>query len=283
MHIRSRRAAALLSIGALSAGTAVAAAPAHAQLGGGLLPSIGTIITDTGTALGGTVNGVLPGTGGVITGVTGSVGGIVAGVESSVTAPLDQTLNGLLGGGGGGGGSALPDNVLDTLLATLLGNSTAAPGTPGTGTSGGPIVLSGGSIGPGGVILDASAPRPTVRVLSKLEQIGRSGKVRVEIKTNEPGIVAVAGKIRPGVAAKTKKRARKGAKKVRHSRKLIKVPQITLGYRRAGKLVVTVRLSRSAQRTLGRSRDARMSVGTVAVDVFRNQDSDRTKVKLKRF
>ena len=274
MHIRSRRAAALLSIGALGAGTA-AAAPAQAQLLGGVLPGIGTIVPDVGTTLGGTVNSVLPGAGGVVTGVTGSVGGIVAGVESSVTAPLDQTLNGLLGGGGGG---ALPDNVLDTLLATLLGNSTAAPGTPGTGTSGGPIVLSGGSVGPGGVILDASAPRPTVRVLSKLKQIGRSGRMRVEIKTNEPGIVAVAGKIRPGVAVKTKKRA----KKVKHSRKLVKVPQITLGYRRAGKLVVTVRLSRSAQRTLGRSRDARMSVGTVAVDIFRNQDSDRTKVKIKR-
>ena len=274
MHIRSRRAAALLSVGALSAGTAVAAAPAQAQLLGGLLPSIGTIITDVGTTLGGTVNCVLPGTGGIVTGVTGSVGGIVAGVENTVTGTLDQTLNGLLGGGGG----ALPDDVLNTLLGTLLGNSTAAPGTPGTGTSGGPIVLSGGSVGPGGVILDASAPRPTVKVLSKLKQIGKNGKMRIEIKTNEPGIVAVAGKIRPGAAVK----AKRGAKKVKHSRKLIKVPQITLGYRKAGKLVVTVRLSRAAQRALGRSKAAKMSVGTVAVDVFKNQDSDSTKVNIKR-
>ena len=274
MHIRSRRAAALLTVGALSAGTAAAAAPAQAQLLGGLLPSIGTIVTDVGTTLGGTVNGVLPGTGGIVTGVTGSVGGIVAGVEDTVTGTLDQTLNGLLGGGGG----ALPDDVLNTLLGTLLGNSSAAPGTPGTGTSGGPIVLSGGSVGPGGVILDASAPRPTVKVLSKLKQIGKNGKMRIEIKTNEPGIVAVAGKIRPGAAVK----AKRGAKKVKHSRKLIKVPQITLGYRKAGKLVVTVRLSRAAQRALGRSKAAKMSVGTVAVDVFKNQDSDSTKVSIKR-
>ena len=279
MHIRSRRAAALLSIGALGTGTAVAAAPAHAQLLGGLLPSIGTIVTNTGDTLGGTVNSVLPGTGGTVTGVTGSVGGIVTGVESSLTGTLDQTLTGILGGGGGGGGgAALPDNVLDTLLATLLGNSTAAPGTPGTGTSGGPIVLSGGSVGPGGVILDASAPRPTVKVLSKLRQIGRTGKMRIEIKTNEPGIVAVANRIRPGTAVKRKK----GAKKVKHSRKLIKVPQLTLGYRRAGKLVVTVRLSRAAQRALGRSRNARMSIASVAVDVFKNQDSDNAKVTIKR-
>lgn len=274
MHVRSRRAAALLSLGALSAGTAVAAAPAQAQLLGGLLPSIGTIVTDVGTTLGATVDSVLPGTGGIVTGVTGSVGGIVAGVENTVTGTLDQTLDGLLGGGGG----ALPDDVLNTLLGTLLGNSTAAPGTPGTGTSGGPIVLSGGSVGPGGVILDASAPRPTVKVLSKLRQIGKNGKLRIEIKTNEPGIVAVAARVRPGAAVK----AKRGAKKVKHSRKLIKVPQITLGYRRAGKLVVTVRLSRAAQRALGRSKAARMSVGTVAVDVFKNQDSDSTKVNIKR-
>jgi hypothetical protein len=274
LAIRSRRAAALLSIGALSAGTAVAAAPAQAQLLGNLLPSIGTILTGTGQTLGGTVDAILPGTGGIITGVTGAVGGVVSGVESTITGTLDQTLGGILGGGGG----VLPDDVLNTLLATLLGNSTAAPGTPGTGTSGGPIVLSGGSVGPGGVIIDASAPRPTVTVLSKLKQIGRSGKMRIEIKTNEPGIVAVAGKVRPGAAVK----AKKGTKAAKHSRTLIKIPQITLGYRKAGKLVVTVRLSRAAQRALGTSRSARMSVGTIAVDVFKNQDSDSTKVNIKR-
>ena len=275
LAIRSRRAAALLSIGALSAGTAVAAAPAQAQLLGNLLPNIGTILTGTGQTLGGTVDAILPGTGGIITGVTGAVGGVVSGVQSTVTGTLDQTLGGILGGDGGG---VLPDDVLNSLLGTLLGNSTAAPGTPGTGTSGGPIVLAGGSVGPGGVIIDASAPRPTVTVLSKLKQIGRSGKMRIEIKTNEPGIVAVASKVRPGAAVK----ARKGTKAVKHSRTLIKIPQITLGYRKAGKLVVTVRLSRAAQRALGTSRNARMSVGTIAVDVFKNQDSDSTKVNIKR-
>jgi hypothetical protein len=274
MLIRSRRAAALLSIGALSAGTAVAAAPAQAQLLGGLLPNIGSIVTGTGLMLGGTVDGLLPGVGGVLTGVTGTVGGVVTGVQNTVTSTLDQTLGGVLGGGGG----LLPAGVLNTLLGALLGNSTAAPGTPGTGTAGGPIVLSGGSTGPGGVVLDASAPRPSVKVLSKLKQIGSSGKMRMEIHTDEPGIVAVAGKIRPGPAVKPKK----DTTAAKHSRKLIKIPQLTLGYRKAGKLVVTVRLSRAAQRTLGRSRNARMSVGTLAVDVFKNQASDNAKVNIKR-
>lgn len=274
LAIRSRRAAALLSIGALSAGTAVAAAPAQAQLLGGLLPNIGTIVTNLGNTVGGTVNGVVPGTGGIVTGVTGTVGGVVTGVQSTVTGTLDQTLGGVLGGANG----LLPPNVLDNLIDTLLGNSTAAPGTPGTGTSGGVIVLNGGSVGPGGIVLDASAPRPKVTVLSKLRQIGKTGKMRIEVKTNEPGIVAVAGKVRPGAAVK----AKKGTKPAKHSRKVINVPQITLGYRKAGKLVVTVRLSRAAQRALGRSRNARMSVGTIAVDVYKNQDSDNAKVNIRR-
>jgi hypothetical protein len=274
LALRSRRAAAILSIGALSAGTAVAAAPAQAQLLGGLLPNIGSILTGTGTALGQTVDTILPGTGGIITGVTGTVGGVVSGVQNTVTGVVDQTLGGVLGGQDG----LLPAGVLDTLLGTLLGNSTAAPGTPGTGTSGGVIVLSGGSVGPGGIVLDASAPRPTVTVLSKLKQIGQTGKMKIEIRTNEPGVVAVSGKVRPGAAVK----AKNGKKPAGHSTKLIKVPQIVLGYRKAGKLLVTVRLSRAAQRALGSSKSAKMSVGTIAVDLFRNQDSESAKVNIKR-
>jgi hypothetical protein len=274
LAIRSRRAAALLSIGALGAGTAVAATPAQAQLLGGLLPNIGSIITGTGQTLGGLVDGLLPGVGGVVTGVTGTVGGVVTGVQATVTGTVDQTLGGVLGGANG----LLPPNVVGTLVGTLLGNSTAAPGTPGIGTSGGVIVLNGGAVGPGGVVLDASAPRATVTVLSKLSQIGKTGKMRIEIKANEPGIVAVAGALRPGAAVKPKS----GTKAAKHSRKLINVPKITLAYRKAGKLFVTVRLSRAAQRTLGHSKSAKMSVGTIAVDVHKNQDSDSAKVNIKR-
>ena len=257
-----------MTVTALGAGAV--AVPAQAQLLGSL-PNLGTIVTGTGTTLGTTADTLLPGTGGVVTGVTGDVGGIVGGVQNSVTGTVDQALGGVLGGASD---SLLPNDVLDTLIGTLLANSTAAPGTPGTGTSGGPIVLAGGQMTPGGVILDASAPRPSVKVLSRLKAIGSKGRMRMEIKTNEPGIVAVAAKVRPGKAVN--KQAAK------HSRKLIKVPSIVLGYRKAGKLVVTVKLSRAAQRALGSSKDARMSVGTVASDVFRNQDSDTIRLKIKR-
>ena len=248
--LRSRRVSALLTIGALSAGTAVAAAPAQAGLLDAVVPSVGSLVTGTGATLGGAVDGVLPGTGSVITGVTGTVGGVI-----------------------GGGGGLLPDDILNALLGTLLANSSTVPGALDS------IVLSGGQVGPGGTImLDASAPRSTVTVLSKLKQVGKTGKMKVEIKMNEPGIVAIKSNVRPGAAIK----ARKGQKTAKISKKLIKIPQIVLGYRKAGKLMVTVRVSRAAQRTLGKVKNARMSVGTIAVDVYKNQDSENTKLKLKR-
>lgn len=269
---RSRRAAAaILTIGALGAGTTVAAAPAQASLLGGLLPNLGTIITNTGATLG----SLIPGLGGVVTGVTGAVGGVVGGVQDTVVGVVDQTLGGVLGGSNG----LLPTGVLDTLLGTLLKNSTAAPGTPGTGNSGGVIVLSGAQPGPNGAVLDASPPRTTVKVVSRLTDIGATGTMKIEVRSNEPGIVAVGGNIRPGTALK---KAKKGKKAVKHSRALVKVPRMTLAYRKAGKLTVTVRLSRTAQRALGGSKRAAMSVGTIAVDVFRNQDSENARLSIAR-
>jgi hypothetical protein len=272
-----------MSVIAVGAGVSVAAAPAQAGifdglLGGGtqqtsgnnsllgLLPNLGTIITQTGATLG----SLIPGLGGVVTGVTGAVGGLVGGVQSTVTGLVDQTLGGLVGGATGSS-TLLPTNVLNPLLGTLLHSTVAKPGVAGTGA---PIVLSGAKIGPNGTaVVDASAPRPTVKVLSKLKGIGRDGKMRLEVRTDEPGIVAVAGNVRPGDAVK---------KAGKHSRKLIKVPNVVLAYRKAGKLVVTVKLSRAAQRALGTSKNARMSIGTVASDVFRNQDSDTVSLNIGR-
>jgi hypothetical protein len=270
--LRSRRLAAFMSVIAVGAGASVAAAPAQAGLLGGLLPNLGTIITQTGATLG----SLIPGLGGVVTGVTGTVGGVVGGVQDSVTGVvdqvLDQTLGGALGGtlGGTTGQSLLPTNVLNPLIGTLLNSAVPKPGVAGPGT---PIVLSGGKLGAGGAIVDASAPRPTVKVLSKLKGIGRDGKMRLEVRTDEPGIVAVAGAVRPGDGVKNA---------VKHSRKLIKIPNVVLAYRKAGKLVMTVKLSRAAQRALGSSKDARMSVGLVASDIFRNQGSDTTNLKIAR-
>jgi hypothetical protein len=276
LAFRSRRAAALLSVTAMGLACTMVVPPPQGQLNlGNALPNPGTILAQTGQ----TLDSLVPGAGGVVTGVTGTVGGVVGGVEDSVNGVVDATLAGVVGGDLLG----LPTGAVDSLLATLLGNSSAAPGTPGTGGphAGAPIVLAGGKMGPDGVVLDASAPRSTVKVLSKLKAIGKNGKLRMEIKSDEPGIVAVAGRLRPGALLK-QKGAKAKAAKAKHSRKLIKVPSIVLGYRKAGALTATVQLSRAAQRALGTSKDAKMSVGTVAVDVFRNQGSESTKLNIKR-
>jgi hypothetical protein len=76
-------------------------------------------------------------------------------------------------------------------------------------------------VGPNGVTLDASAPRSTVQVLSKLKQVGKTGKMKLRIKTNEPGVVALKSNVRPGATVK----AKKGAKTAKVSKKLIKIPQ----------------------------------------------------------
>jgi hypothetical protein len=287
MHLpRSRRVAAIISITVLGAGAAFGASPAQAGLldgllGGnqqtqtttskngsllGLLPNLGTIITSTGQTLG----SLIPGLGGVVTGVTGVVGGLVGGVQDTVTSLVDQTLGGVLGGVTSGSSSLLPTTVLNPLLGTLLNSSLPKPGAT---TSTAPIVLSGGKIGANGAIVDASAPRPDVKVLSHLKGIGRDGRLRLEVRTDEPGIVAVAGSVRPGDAVK---------RTARHSRRLIKVPNVVLAYRKAGRLVMTVKLSRAAQRALGTSKNARMSIGTVASDLFRNQDSETVNLNIGR-
>jgi hypothetical protein len=288
MHLlRSRRLAALISVTVLGAGAAFGASPAQAGLldgllGGnqqsqqapasgktsllGLLPNLGTIITSTGQTLG----SLIPGLGGVVTGVTGVVGGLVGGVQDTVTGIVDQTLGGVIGGTTTGSGSLLPTNVLNPLLGTLLHSSLPKPGAT---VPTAPIVLTGGKIGPNGAVVDASAPRPSVKVISRLKGIGRDGKLRLEVRTDEPGIVAVAGTVRPGDAVK---------KTAKHSRRLIKVPNVVLAYRKAGRLVVTVKLSRAAQRALGTSKNARMSVGTVASDLFRNQDSETVNLSIGR-
>lgn len=269
-----RRAATLL------AATSVLALPvssASAVLGLPL-PNLGQVVLD----LGNTVESILP-TGGVVTGVTGTVGGVVSGVQDSVTGSVDQVLAEVLGGSGG---SALPTDTLDQLLAALgLGSS-------GGGTSGGGVNGStGGVVGPGGVtipngVVDAAAPEPKFVVLSTLRQVHKTGSLRIQVTNDEAGIVAVGGAIRPGAAVKkatTKKKAKaKKSAAAKHDRRLIKFPSAVLAYRKAGPLTMTVKLGKAARKTLGASKDGRISFAVIAADVFRNQSSSYEKVKLKR-
>ncbi len=259
---------------------AIPAAPAHAQLGG-LLPSLGEIVQNVGQ----TVESTLPISGGVVTGVTGTVGGIVNDTQGTLTSTLDQVLGDALSGTGTGPldglvNSLLPTDTLDQLLLSLGLGPAGANGAPGTaGGVGGTT-----AIGPdGNPVVDAAAPNAKVRVLSRLTQIRKTGSLRLEVSTDEAGVVAMSGAIRPGLAVKSKKKSKRArAAAVKHSRKLIKFPAAILAFRKAGKLQVTVKLGRTARSTLGRSRDARMSIATLAADLARNQAVSQAKHKIKR-
>lgn len=278
-----------IALGALA--TTAIAVPASSALAAGAqprllglpLPDLGQIVTDVGSTLGGTIDQVLPGTGAIVTETTGTVGGIITGTTGTVETAVDQTLGGILDGsglgeivgpntgGGGANGGLLPTDALTQLLMTL--------GIPVSGGTTGQVTNADGTI-----TVDSRAPGVTFTVLSRLRSVKKDGKLKLQVATDEPGVVAFTSAVRPGPAVKAK-RARKGVgtkRAPRHSRKLIKVPAVTLGFRKAGTLRVTVQLSKTAQRNLGNARNARISVGLLASDAARNQARSRVKRAVKR-
>jgi hypothetical protein len=206
--------------------------------------------------------------GGVITQTTGIVGGIVEGGTGALPGDVQQAVGQVLGGGLG----QLPTGTIDQLLGPL-----GLPGLDGTnGVAGGVgyIVLPDGSVVP-----DARPPVTKVKVLSKLRQVGGTGRLRLQISSDEPSVIAVGGTIRPG---SRRKLATRKARAQPYSRKPIPFPAVVLAYRKAGTLTVTIKFSRAAQKTLNRARNARSSVALVAVDVARNQLSRNAKAIVKR-
>jgi len=288
-----------VALGALT--TAALAFPAASALGAdsqsrilGLpVPDLGQVVTDVGQTVGGVVDPVLPGTGAIVTETTGTVGGIITGTTDTLNSTVDQTVGSILDGSGldsvldpitgtstASGGGLLPTDTLNTLLQTL-----GIPTLSGTGA--------GQSVAPdGSIIVDGRAPSATFKVLSRLRAVKRDGKLKLQVSIDEAGVVAFTSTVRPGVAVKTKKaakkkstrktKARRSAAAKKHSRKVIHVPAVTLGFRKAGVLKVTVQLSKAAQRNLGASKNARISVGLLAADAARNQISSRVKQTVKR-
>lgn len=272
--------------------SSAAAAQSQARALGLPLPDVGQVVTSIGTTAGGTADAILPGTGTLVTGTTGAVGGIITGTTTTVTTTVDQTLGGILAGSGlgtvpvpgTGGGSTgaptggtptggLPTDALNTLLQTL---GIPAFGGPGSGQAVAPD---------GSIVLDDRAPAVRFKVLSSLRGVKALGKLKLLVTTDEPGIVALTSAIRPGPAVKrttSSKRRKATSSATKHSRKVIHIPAATLGFRKAGRLKVTVQLSRSAQRNLGNSRNARISVGLLAADAARNQVAKRLKQTVKR-
>jgi hypothetical protein len=192
---------------------------------------------------------------------SGDVGGLLQDVTGALPAPVGGTVDDVLGGTLG----ELPAGTVDDLLGSAgvagLDGARGAPGSPGV------TVLPDGTI-----LVDSRPPVTGVKVLSKARQVGKTGKLRLRISSDEPGIVALGGTVRPGIARKVH-----GHRLRHHSRKPIHLPSAVLAYRKAGALKVAIQLSRKAQRNLRRGYNARLSLALVALDVARNQQRRSVK------
>jgi hypothetical protein len=192
---------------------------------------------------------------------SGDVGGLLQEVTGALPAPVGGTVDDVLGGTLG----ELPAGTVDDLLGSAgvagLDGARGAPGSPGV------TVLPDGTI-----LVDSRPPVTGVKVLSKARQVGKTGKLRLRISSDEPGIVALGGTVRPGIARKVH-----GHRLRHHSRKPIHLPSAVLAYRKAGALKVAIQLSRKAQRNLRRGYNARLSLALVALDVARNQQRRSVK------
>jgi hypothetical protein len=123
---------------------------------------------------------------------------------------------------------------------------------------------------------DTRAPLASVRVVSRLSGVARQRRLRVEVRSDEPGVVAFSSTIRPGAK-------RRGVPKATpHRRSVIHVPAVVLAFRSAGTMTVDLKLSAKDAATLGRAKNGRMSIGLLSADVARNQATERLKRHLRR-
>jgi hypothetical protein len=227
---------------------AAAAVPAAAVAQIGLpLPDPTQVVTQTTDPVTGTVTDPT----GTVGTVTGTVGGVVATTTGTVTQTVDQVLGGSL--------PSLPTGTIDGLLGAAglpgINGANGAPGSPGVTTT------------PNGtVVVDTRPPTTTVKVLDSNRRVGRTGRLRLRITSDEPSVVVLAGSVTPGRGYHLR-----GRRARQHSRKAIRIPRVVLGYRTAGALRLTIQFSRGAQRNLRQSYNSTVRLSLVAVDVARNQ------------
>jgi len=186
-------------------------------------------------------------------------------------------MDNILGEISHGEGTAAIAELAHNLFRAKTSGSASLRGTPSYVGGSKPTTWQGYALQPGsigtasasdgldrGIRIGQSAPatsaapagrppaRSKIRVLSSLRSIGKSGRLRLRIRTAAAGVVVVATRIRPG--------RRVSSSRARHSRRLIKPKPRSLGRLPAGSRTVSIKLSRNARRMLGRSRSARLSV-----------------------
>lgn len=210
--------------------------------------TLGTVVSNPTGTVTSTVSDPVGTVGGVIGTVTGTVGTTTQTITGTVGQTVDQVLGGTLG--------TLPTATIDGLLgAAGLNGLNGANGANGVTTK-----------PDGTVVVDKRPPNTSVRVLDTNRRVGRTGRLRLQISSDEPSVVALVGTVTPGRAWHLRGRARK-----LHSRKAIRIPKVLLAYRKAGALRLTIQFSRRAQRNIRGSYNTSVRLTLVAVDTARNQ------------
>ena len=215
MKARTARAIALGAIATTAVAAPIAtasAAQADERILSIPLPDLGQIVTQLGQTAATQLDGVAPGAGAIVTETATTVGGLISGTTQAVSDAIDQSVGQVLNGsglggivgpdspGGGAAGGLLPTDALNALLQTL-----GIPILKGDGA--------GQSVAPdGSIVLDDRAPGVTFTVLSKLRDVKKDGKLRLQVASDEPGVVAFTSTLRPGAAVKSApKKAKKSA------------------------------------------------------------------------
>jgi hypothetical protein len=126
-----------------------------------------------------------------------------------------------------------------------------------------------------GKVVDAAPAHVEADVTSNLGKIGRSGILRVKLTLDEPAHASVSAKIRPGRAADADDEAD-------HSQALIGTDVVDLDYDVPGTRVFKSTLDAEAHRTLGRSRDAKLTLKVVTTDLLGRETTQYVKTKIRR-
>jgi hypothetical protein len=161
------------------------------------------------------------------------------------------------------GGPAPADHAGYALAAGSIGTGSASDGLDR-----GIRPRSGAAAGPGPGARGGAGAGVTVRALSRLRSIARTGRLRLRIVTRASGRGRVSAAIRPGRALRAHRRG--------HSRRTVALRSVSLGRRAAGARTVTLRVGRTTRRRLQRSTDAGL---TVTVRVGGRQERRRMTIR----
>jgi hypothetical protein len=255
---------------ALFVSPAMAGLPSIPSLPPVSVPTLPPVVT-------GTVGGVVTTTTGTVTGVIDGVLGALPGSTGSTlpTGAVGDLVSGLLGDAAGAGGSGTGAAGADGSSSAGSNGSNGSTGTSGSG-SGGATGAGGAVDANGNPIADTVAPKLKFKILSRLRAAARTGRLRLRVTSSETSVVAFNGLLRPGKGRRVHRRA------LHVSHKLIRTKATLMVFKRAGALTVTVKLTRSARRTLARTTAARISLQAWAADLARNQARKNVKRSIRR-